>query len=269
MSAFKLFMDSYGYDIIAVIFIAFFGIVIVRNLLSIIKKALLSSRIDRSLIGFITATLKILLYLLLLFIILNRLHIPLTGIISALSALTLAIGLALQDIVGGVATSLILVSSKLFHVNDYVSIGGVEGSVKEIKLLHTILVTPDNKTISIPNKTVFNSEIVNYSTHAVRRIDALFGIDYSSDVEKAKEILLSLSKNENKILHNPAPLCVVKELKDSEITLLLRIWVKSDDYWPVTWELNERGLKALTDGGIDVPYNQITLSYREEEAPHA
>lgn len=262
MSAFKLFMDNYGYDVIAVIFIAFFGILIIRNLLRILKKALYGSKIDRSLVAFVTTTIKILLYLFLLFIVLNRLHIPLTGVISALSALTLAIGLALQDIVGGVATSLILVSSKLFKVNDYVSIGGTEGSVKEIKLLHTILVTPDNKTIALPNKTVFNSEIVNYSSYSVRRIDALFGIDYSSDIEKAKDILLSLCKENNKILTTPRPLCVVKELKDSEITLLLRLWVRSGDYWNVTWDLNEKGLKALTSGGIDVPYNQITVSYR-------
>lgn len=265
MNALKQLMDNYGYDAIAVIFIAFFGIIVVKSILNLFKKALVQSKIDRSLLSFIVAIVRILLYVLLLFVCLTRLHIPLTGIVSALSAVTLAIGLALQDIIGGVANGLLLVSARLFKVNDYIEVGDVSGSVKEINLLHTVLVTPDNKTVTIPNKTVFNTQIVNYSAYNERRLDITIGIDYDSDVEKAKTILLDLAKNNKKVLKNPEPMVVVKELKDSEITLLLRVWVKGDDYWPLTWYFNEEGLKALVDSGIEIPFNQLTVSYREED----
>ena len=265
MNAFVKFMELYGINYISTAIIAFIGVLIVRNLIKLIEKGLLDSTLDKSLISFVVTLIKIILYIILLFIILGRLGIPLSGAASALSAVTLAIGLAIQDIIGGVANGLMLVTSKLFKVNDYVDIGSLSGSVKEIKLLHTILVTPDNKVVTIPNKTVFSSSITNYSAMDTRRIDMVMGIDYDSDVEKAKKIMLSVANSKDTILQSPSPMVKVSNLADSQIDILLRVWVNSSDYWDVTWYLNEAVLKALNENGINVPFPQLTLSYRKTE----
>ncbi len=263
MKGFIKFMELYGVNYVTTAIIAFLGILIVRNILKLIEKGLLDSTLDNSLISFFVTLCRILLYVGLLFIILGRLGIPLTGIVSALSAITLAIGLAIQDIIGGVANGLMLVTSKLFKVDDYVEIGGMAGSVKEIKLLHTILITPDNKTVTIPNKTVFSSEITNYSAMKQRRIDMVVGVDYDTNIEKAKKVILNAALKNHSILTSPAPMVKVKNLGDSEVQMLLRVWVNSEDYWEVTWYLNEYVLKALNNNGINVPFPQVTLSYRD------
>ena len=263
MKGFIKFMELYGVNYVTTAIIAFLGVLIVRNILKLIEKGLLDSTLDNSLISFFVTLCRILLYVGLLFIILGRLGIPLTGIVSALSAITLAIGLAIQDIIGGVANGLMLVTSKLFKVDDYVEIGGMAGSVKEIKLLHTILITPDNKTVTIPNKTVFSSGITNYSAMKQRRIDMVVGIDYDTNIEKAKKVILNAALKNHSILTSPAPMVKVKNLGDSEVQMLLRVWVNSEDYWEVTWYLNEYVLKALNNNGINVPFPQVTLSYRD------
>ena len=263
MKGFIKFMELYGVNYVTTAIIAFLGILIVRNILKLIEKGLLDSTLDKSLISFFVTLCRILLYVGLLFIILGRLGIPLTGIVSALSAITLAIGLAIQDIIGGVANGLMLVTSKLFKVDDYVEIGGMAGSVKEIKLLHTILITPDNKTVTIPNKTVFSSGITNYSAMKQRRIDMVVGVDYDTNIEKAKKVILNAALKNHSILTSPAPMVKVKNLGDSEVQMLLRVWVNSEDYWEVTWYLNEYVLKALNNNGINVPFPQVTLSYRD------
>lgn len=263
MNGFVRFMELYGINYIATAVIAFLGILIVRNILKLIEKGLLDSTLDRSLISFFVTLCRIVLYVGLLFVVLGRLGIPLTGVVSALSAVTLAIGLAIQDIIGGVANGLMLVTSKLFKVDDYVDIGSVSGSVKEIKLLHTVLVTPDNKTITIPNKTVFSSEITNYSAMKQRRIDMVIGVDYDSNIDKAKSVILNVALSNASILSTPSPMVQVKNLADSEVQILLRVWVNSEDYWAVTWFLNENVLKALNDNDINVPFPQLTLSYRD------
>lgn len=258
-------MENYGYVYSSTILIAILGIFTVRNIVRLLEKALINSRIDNSLVGFIMAIVRIILYLGLLFICLGRLDIPLNGVVSAVSALTLAIGLAVQDIIGGVANGIMMVTSNLFKVNDFVDIGGYSGSVKEIKLLHTVLVTGDNKTITIPNKVVFSSSITNYSVFKVRRLDTLFGVDYDADIEKAKKVLSDLIASCPLVLKDPSPMVVVKELKDSEIDILVRTWVNSSDYWDLVWYLNEKGMETLNRNGIEVPYPQLTISYRKEE----
>ena len=258
-------MENYGYVYSSTILIAILGIFTVRNIVRLLEKALINSRIDNSLVGFIMAIVRIILYLGLLFICLGRLDIPLNGVVSAVSALTLAIGLAVQDIIGGVANGIMMVTSNLFKVNDFVDIGGYSGYVKEIKLLHTVLVTGDNKTITIPNKVVFSSSITNYSVFKVRRLDTLFGVDYDADIEKAKKVLSDLIASCPLVLKDPSPMVVVKELKDSEIDILVRTWVNSSDYWDLVWYLNEKGMETLNRNGIEVPYPQLTISYRKEE----
>ena len=281
MNGIVKFMEMYGINYITTAIIAFIGVLTIKNILSLIEKGILDSHVDRSLISFIVTLCRIALYIGLLFIVLGRLGIPLTGMVSALSAVTLAIGLAIQDIIGSVANGLMLVTGKLFKIDDYVDIGGVSGSVKEIKLLHTILVTPDNKVVTIPNKTVFSSSITNYSAMDTRRIDMVMGIDYDSDVEKAKKIrwisfsgsrrkkakkiMLDVANRKDTILQSPSPMVKVSNLADSQIDILLRVWVNSSDYWDVTWYLNEAVLKALNENGINVPFPQLTLSYRKTE----
>lgn len=260
-----VFLENSGYSLIQAAVALVLGILIIRNLLKITKLMLVRSKMDNSLVSFVLTIEKILLAILLSFYCLSTVGISLTGFVAALSALTLAIGLAIQDIIGSVANGLMIVSTKPFKVNDYVEIGDIGGTIKEITLMHTILTTPDNKRIMLPNKTVFASEITNYSCHPTRRIEFMFGVDYDTNVETAKQVIMETISAHPLVLHDPAPFCRLKELADSEIRFVSRVWVHNSDYWTVYFDLMEQVYAAFEKNGIELAFPQVTLSYRAGE----
>ncbi len=259
------FMDQHGFSYISTILIAIIGLYLVFNILRLIEITLINMRMDNALVGFVVSLAKIVLYLLLLLICLHNLGIPLGGIVGALSAVTLAIGLAVQDIIGGVANGIMMVTSNLFKVNDFVEIGSVTGIVKEIKLLHTVIATTDNTTVTIPNKTVFSSSVKNYSSFDTRRVSGKFLIDYTSDIDRAKEILIDLATKSEYNLPSRKPAVWVTEVKQDGVQLYLNVWVKASDWWCASCYFNEAGFNALKNGGIKLAHPQVTVSYSETE----
>ncbi len=259
------FMDKYGFSYISTAIIVIIGLYVIFNIMRLLEMTLINLRVDNALIGFVTAIAKILLYLGLLFICLSNLNIPLTGIVSAVSAVTLAIGLAIQDIIGGVANGIMLVTSRLFKVNDYVTIGSYSGVVKEIKLLHTVLTTIDKTDITIPNKTVFSSTVINNSVYGERKFDLEFGIDYDADIDRARKVILDTAAANGRVLKTPAPAVVVSSLADSEIRLTLSGWAEAKDLYMAKCTMKEEVIKALISNDIALAYPQVTVSYRNGE----
>ena len=257
------FLEKSGYQLISVLVALFLGYLIAQNLLKLLKQALLQSSLDNSLVHFVLTIVKFVLYLALAFYCLAKLNIPLSGFVAALSAATLAIGLAIQDIIGGVANGLMLVTTHPFKVNDFVSIGGTSGTIKEVTLLHTVINTTDNKMITIPNKTVFGSEITNYSVNPLRRVDLVFGVDYSSDVEDVKALISNIARRHPLVLAEPAPAVRLASQNASSLDFNCRVWTNNSDYWSVFYDLNEQVYAAFNENGICVPFPQVTLSYRE------
>ena len=264
MEKFVEFLDQTGFTWISVLAIAVFGYLIVGNLIRQLKVALLASSMDNSLVSFVLTIVRFALLLALLLLCLSTLGIPLSGVVGAISAATLAIGLAVKDILSSVANGIVLVVNCPFKEGDYVEIGSVAGSIKEVKLMHTVLTTPDNRQVMLPNSQVFTSSIINYSTNDTRRMDIPVSIDYSENPEKVRKILLDVANKHPLVLQEPEPSCHFNYSKDSAITLNVRVWCKKADYWTVNWDLNEQLTKKLMDKGVQIPFPQVTVSYRKE-----
>ncbi len=266
MEKFNSFMVESGCNLVAVVAIAVFGYLIVGQISKQLKMALLASTIDNSLVNFILTFIRFVLLLFLVLLCLGKLGIPLDGVVSAISAATLAIGLALKDILSSVANGIILVFNCPFKENDYVEIGGVGGSVREVKLMHTVLNTPDNKVVMIPNSQVFAASITNFSISETRRMDLTVGIDYSENPEKVKKLLLNVASKHPMVYTEPAPQCHYSYGDASSITFNVRVWCRNSDYWTVKWDLDEQLTKTLIDKGVSIPFPQVTVSYRKEES---
>ena len=142
------------------------------------------------------------------------------------------------------------------RVGDRIETNGLMGTVREIGIFHTIMTTPDNKTLTIPNGACSNNPITNFSTQPTRRVDVQFGISYDDDLRKAKDILKGLIKADERILADPEPVIFISSLGDSSVNIMTRSWVNAPDFWPVTWALTENGKLAFDDAGITIPYPQ-------------
>lgn len=259
------FFKTSSYGVLEIIIIAVFGILIIKLLMKLIKQALLASSIDRSLVAFIDAVIEFVLALMLVLYCLNRMSVNVTGIVTMVSALGLSIGLALQDLIGGVANGLVIINTKPFKVDDYVTIGSQSGTVREISMLHTTLVTVDNKKIILTNKSVYNSEITNYSAFTNRRLDMNFDIDYSADLDEARKIIRKVVEDHSLALKNPAPFVRLSDDADNALVITLRVWVKAENYWDLFFDLKEQVISALVKAGINVPYPQLTVGFRGDD----
>jgi small conductance mechanosensitive channel len=216
-------------------------------------------------VGFVCGLVKILLYLILVLILLSIIGVEITGILTALSALLLAVGLALQNIISNAANGIIIVSSKMFKKGDYIVVDGKEGSISEINFLYTTLITPDNKKITIPNSTIVNNPVIDYDSNSTRRVDIKFSVAYESDVEQVKKIMQDCMRSNGKILLNPEPFCRLNALNDSSIEFVIKCWCDKEDYWSVYFDLTENVFNELKRNKISIPYPQIEMRERKEE----
>lgn len=240
------------------------GRIAVRVIVNYTGKALGKSKIDSMAVGFITAVLSSALMVMVVILALTQLGLNTATLATVLGAAGLAIGLAMKDSLGNFAAGLMIVLFKPFKVGDYVEVAGEGGSVDDISMFATVLRTPDNKIITVPNASVFGSTVTNYSTENRRRIDLVAGIDYNSDIKKAKEVLEGILDSHDKILKDPAYTVAVAELADSSVNLVVRPWVATADYWAVRFELVEQIKLKLDENGIDIPYPHVSVVEKKD-----
>lgn len=258
-------MEEDGYGLITFIGVFLIGIFIIHSLMKIFKSLFLQSSVDKLLVKFFLILIKVGLYLVLALLDLFIVGVDLTSFVAAISAVSLAIGLSIQDIISGVASGLMLLTTHPFKVGDYVELGSIGGTIKEVNLFHTVINTPDNKRVMVPNKKVFDDNITNYSSNSRRRLDLLFSVDFDTDMKKALGILTDVANKNKMCLSNPKPVCMVSELGESDVKLTLRVWMLNENYWDVKFSLQEEGLQALKDNGITIPFPQVTISKRKGE----
>jgi small conductance mechanosensitive channel len=220
---------------------------------------MLRAKVDHTLISFTTNLVYFGLMAFVVIAALSKLGIQTTSFVAIIGAAGLAIGLALQGSLSNFAAGVILIMFRPFKSGDYIEGGGVAGSVKEIQIFTTILTTPDNKTIIVPNSKLTGDNIVNYATQGTRRLDMVFSIGYNDDIDKAKEVLNQIVKNDSRLLANPAPKIAVLEHADSSINIVCRPWVKADDYWDVYFDMMETVKKAFDKEGISIPFPQTDI----------
>ena len=186
----------------------------------------------------------------------SMIGIETTSFIAILGAAGLAIGLALQGSLGNFAGGVLVLLFKPFKVGDFIDAQGVAGTVSEIQIFNTIIKTPDNKVIIVPNGAVYNGVITNFSKEATRRVDFVFGIGYGDDIKKAKEVIARLVDADERAMKDPAPTIVVSELADSSVNISCRVWVNASDYWGVFFDLTENVKLTFDAEGISIPFPQ-------------
>lgn len=245
---------AYGPKLIAAIAIWIIGSWTIKIIIKGLRKAMEKRDYDISLKKFLMSLLSWSLKIVLIVVVLGTVGIETTSFAAILAAAGLAIGLALQGSLGNFAGGVLIMIFKPIKIGDYIEAQGESGTVKEIGVFTTKLTTPDNKEIIIPNGSLSNGNITNYSVEDTRRVDFTFGVGYDSDIKKTKEVILSVINSHPLILKDPAAAVNVSELADSSINFFTRVWVKKEDYWGVKFDITEQTKEALDAAGIEIPY---------------
>ena len=216
-------------------------------------------RIEPTLRGFLEKLVQLLLYVSVVLTAAAVMGIPMTSFITLMASAGVAVSLAMQgaliNFVGGV-TMLLL---KPFKAGDYVKIGDTEGTARIVGVFYTELVTPDNRHISLPNSSLTNTAIINYSREGTRRLDVVFGVSYSADMDRVVSVLMDVIRARSDVLPDPEPTVHLTECADSSLKFTVRLWCRTADYWPLFFYLMEEGKRALDRAGIEIPYPQIDV----------
>ncbi len=228
---------------------------LISKLIHSVGRLLNLRQVDRALSSFICSLVGIVLKVLLLVSVASMVGVETTSFIAVIGAAGLAIGLALQGSLANFAGGVLIMFFRPFRAGDWIEAQGVSGSVDSIQIFHTTLKTADNKVVIVPNGSLSNGHITNYSRESTRRVDINLGIDYSSDIKQAREVLLDIAKDP-RVRQDPAPVVFVTGLGDSAINLSLRIWVATPDFWPVTFAFTEQAKERLSEAGIGIPFPQ-------------
>lgn len=228
---------------------------LISRLTSSIGSLLGARKVDRALSSFIGSLVSIVLRILLLISVASMIGVETTSFIAMIGAAGLAIGLALQGSLANFAGGVLIMLFRPFRAGDWIEAQGVSGSVDSIQIFHTTLKTADNKVVIVPNGALSNGHITNYSREPRRRADINIGIDYSSDIKKAREVLLEIAQDP-RVHVEPAPVVFVTGLGDSAVNLSLRVWVATGDFWLVTFAFTELAKERLTEAGIGIPFPQ-------------
>ena len=248
-----------GIKILLSILILLVGWKLINKLRKVFDKFAVNRNYDITLHTFLSAFLHLSLKALLIIGILEFLGIKLTGLAAILASSTLAIGLALQGSLSNFAGGVILLIMRPFTVGDYIKVQNYEGVVKKIEMFYTFMDTVDNKVVMIPNGSLANSDIINYSANNTRRVDLTFSIGYDDDLLKAKNIIKQVLESNDKILKDPESFIGVSELADSSVNFVVRAWTKTEDYWNVYFFLNENVKLKFDEEGINIPYPQVDV----------
>ncbi len=249
----------WGINIVLALAIFIVGRVISKMVIKILKKILRKTGMDDILVRFISSIANSILLLFIIIAALDRLGVDTTSLIAILGAAGLAVGLALQGSLQNFASGVMLIIFRPFKVGDFVDAGNTSGIIESITIFNTIMRTGDNREVIVPNGSIYNGTITNYSTRATRRIDMVFGIGYEDDIKKAKDIMLTILKDDERILNDPEPLVAVAELADSSVNFNVRPWVNTPDYWTVKYDLIEKIKLAFDENSISIPYPQMDL----------
>ncbi len=255
---------SLGIKILVGALVLTVGLFLIKAANKFIKKSHKLDKLDLSVRSFLASFSTISLYILLFITLAMVVGIPVTSFLTVLASCGVAIGLALQGALSNFAGGLMILLFKPFKVGDYIEAAGESGTVSEITVVYTVLLTPDNKQITIPNGSITNAVIKNYSAKDTRRVDLTFSADYSCDTEKVKAVIWEIVKNHKKALKDPAPFVRVTKQAESAIEYTARIWCNSGDYWEIYLDVLEAVKKAFDENNIKIPYPQMEVSIKDK-----
>lgn len=257
---------EYGPKFVGAILVLIIGSWIIKAVMAGIRKMMDKKEMDPSLKSFVTSLVSMVLKALLFISVLSMVGIEMTSFIAILGAAGIAIGMALSGTLQNFAGGVMILLFKPFKVGDVIDAQGYIGGVKEIQIFNTILKTPDNKTIIIPNGGLSTGSMTNFSTEPKRRVDFVFGIGYGDSVDKAREVLLGLINADERILKegSEAPVIVVGGLGDSSVDLTVRVWAEAANYWGIYFDMNEKVYNAFNEAGLNIPYPQMDVHVHKQ-----
>ncbi len=235
------------------------GLWIVKAVMKRFKKGKLINKVNPAARGFFCSALDVVLKGVVIISACTYVGIPMASVVAVLGSAGVAIGLALQGGLSNIAGGVMLIVTRPFEIGDFVTVAGQDGTVEAVGIYYTTLVTPDNKKVVIPNGSVTSSAIVNYSSNGTRRLDFDFSVDYSSDIDTVKKILMDVAKSNSLVMKDPAPVVYLTEHADSAIKFALRVWVKGDDYWTVKFDTMEKVKHEFDKAGISIPFPQLDV----------
>jgi small conductance mechanosensitive channel len=264
LAIYSKYLVPWSIKFLTAILIFVIGQVIVKIIIKIIGKLLSHTKLEKILIDFIQSLVNALLLVFVIVATLDQLGVNTNSLIAVLGAAGLAIGLALQGSLQNFAAGFMLLIFRPFKAGDFVEVAGVAGSVDKIGIFSTVMHTGDNKQVIIPNGTIYSSNIVNYSARSTRRIDMIFGIGYSDDMRKARDVINTILAQDARVLKDPEPTVAVGELGASSVNFYVRPWVLTENYWAVKFDLTEKIKQAFDDNDISIPFPQMDIHWNKQ-----
>ncbi len=259
MQLMQTYVLPWGINIVMAVAIFLVGKFVVKMVVKFAKKIMVKAKVDNILVNFIASIISTILLLFVVIAALDQLGVATTSLIALIGAAGLAVGLALQGTLQNLASGVMLIIFRPFNDGDFVEAAGVSGVVEAIGIFTTTMRTGDNREIIIPNGEIFGGTITNYSKRATRRVDMVFGIGYDDDIKKAKDILIKILDEDERVLKDPAPLVAVGELADSSVNFNVRPWCTTGEYWNVYYDIHEKVKLTFDAEGISIPYPQMDI----------
>ena len=259
-------LTQYGLKIIGAIAILIVGRIVAGFIRKGVRRLMSSRKIDEALTSFVSSLTYIALMTFIIIAALGAIGVQTTSFVAVLGAAGLAVGFALQGGLSNFAAGVLLIIFKPFKVGDFIEAAGTSGIVEEMEIFTTTLRTPDNKAIIIPNSKLTGDNITNYTAKDTRRMDLVFGVSYTDDIDKVKKVIGEVVAEDKRILDDPAPTIGLLALADSSVNFAVRPWVKTAEYWDVFWDLNERMKKRFDAEGISIPFPQQDVHLFKEPA---
>ena len=261
-----VFVTTYGIKVIGAIIILIVGRIAAGIGQKTVRKVLEKSKTDPAVVSFVVSMIYFLILTFAVLAALAKFGIQTASFVAILGTAGFAIGFALQGSLANFAAGVLILMLRPFKVGNFIDGAGVAGTVKDIQLFTTVLATPDNIKIMVPNGKLFGDTIKNFSGFDTRRVDLLIGIGYTSDIQKANDVLINLVKEDTRILSDPPPKVAVSELADSSVNFVVRPWVKRQDYWGVKFDLTRKIKEAFDENGIEIPFPQQVVHMLSEAA---
>lgn len=252
-------LENSGLKLLAGIAVLVIGMILVRLLIRLMMKRNPLKKADPTVRSFVGALLRIILYVCVILAAIGVMGVPLSSFVTIVASAGVAVSLALQGVLGNFIGGVMLLINKQIRAGEYIKVGDIEGSVRAVGVFYTELITADNRHISVPNASLTNTAIINYTREGTRRLDIDFGVGYGSDFKAVREALLSILDGENGVLSEPAPQVLLDECGDSALKCKLRLWCKQEEYWRLRFALTEKGRDALNAAGIEIPFPQLDV----------
>ncbi|TVQ78859.1 MAG: mechanosensitive ion channel family protein [Flavobacteriales bacterium] len=259
------FLFEAGFSLISAALTLIIGMWLINRFVKGTYNYMVRRDLDATLRPFLRDILNFGLKAMLFIAVIGMVGVQMSSFIAVLGGAALAVGLALQGSLSNFAGGVIVLILKPYKVGEFIETGSIMGTVQEIQIFYTVLLTPDNKTITLPNGSMANTSIINYSRQGTRRLDMKFGVAYGSDAEKVKAILLEIANSDERVIKDKDVLVRMVEMADSSVNFNFRVWVNVSDYWPLYYDFNEKVYATFNEKGIGIPFPQMDVHLHKEK----